>query len=63
MKTCSRFASLRAEHELEISCMTNHSHWHAGRPAATSSARQAISAKQRMARALSGHVQRCPECG
>lgn len=63
MKTCFRFASLRAEHELEISCMTNHSRWHAGRSAAKSSARQAIAAKQRMARALSGHVERCPECG
>lgn len=43
--------------------MLAHSKRYEGSPAAKSSAKQAASAKQRMARALSGHVGRCPECG
>ncbi|KOG74969.1 MULTISPECIES: hypothetical protein [Streptomyces] len=63
MKTCPRFATLREEYEREIGFLTAHSARHAGRPAAKSSAKHAASAKARMARALSGHVGRCPECG
>ena len=63
MKTCHQFASLREEYEREIGYMIAHSKRHAGRPAAKSSAKQAASAKARMARALTSHVGRCPECG
>ncbi|MEE1797356.1 hypothetical protein PUR57_01395 [Streptomyces sp. JV176] len=63
MKTCRRFTVIRSDFEREIRILTAHSARHAGRPAAKSSAKYAISAKQQMARALSGHVGRCPECG
>ncbi|MFD5163469.1 hypothetical protein ACFWMJ_36380 [Streptomyces hawaiiensis] len=63
MKTCHQFDTVRAEYEREINFMLAHSQRHAGRPAAKSSAKQASSTKQRMARALSSHVGRCPECG
>ncbi|MGV9963666.1 hypothetical protein ACWDU3_07045 [Streptomyces olivaceus] len=63
MKTCYRLNTLRAEYEREIGFMLAHSERHTGRPAAKSSAKQAASAKQRMARALNSHVGRCPECG
>ncbi|MFE2938511.1 hypothetical protein ACFXP3_39670 [Streptomyces sp. NPDC059096] len=63
MKTCRRFTLIHRQFEQEIRYLTAHSARHAGRPAAKSSATYAISAKQRMARALSGHVGRCPECG
>ncbi|MEU7033658.1 hypothetical protein ABZ958_08255 [Streptomyces sp. NPDC046237] len=62
MKTCPELASLRREYEREIGYMTAHSQRHAGKPAAKVSATQAASAKQRMARALSSHVGRCPKC-
>ncbi|MFK0099018.1 hypothetical protein [Streptomyces sp. NPDC091040] len=63
MKTCTRFNTVRAQFEREIGFMLARSERHAGKPAAKSSAYQAASAKQRMARALSTHVGRCPECG
>lgn len=63
MRTCHRFDTVRTQYEREISFMLAHSQRHAGRPAARSSAKQAASAKQRMARALSSHILRCPECG
>ncbi|MGV9789015.1 hypothetical protein [Streptomyces sp. NPDC003435] len=63
MKTCTRFTTLRAEYEREIKFMLAHSARHEGRPAAKSSAKQAVSTKARMARALNVHVGRCPECG
>ncbi|MGW2046258.1 hypothetical protein ACWCPF_13890 [Streptomyces sp. NPDC001858] len=63
MKTCQQFASLRHEYEREIGYLHAHSELHAGTAAARSSATQAKSTKARMARALSGHVGRCPECG
>ncbi|MFE6977038.1 hypothetical protein [Streptomyces sp. NPDC057682] len=63
MKTCRRFNTVRAQYEREIEFMLAHSERYAGRPAAKASAKQAASAKQRMARALSSHVGRCPECG
>ncbi|MCA1222287.1 hypothetical protein [Streptomyces sp. 8L] len=63
MKTCHRFETVRAQYEREIAFMLAHSERHAGRPAAKSSAKQAASTKQRMARALTSHVGRCPECG
>ncbi|MFG2703145.1 hypothetical protein [Streptomyces sp. NPDC048386] len=63
MKTCRQFETLRGEYEREIGYLSAHSERHAGRPAAKSSATTAASTKARMARALSGHVRRCPECG
>lgn len=63
MKTCRQFNTFRAEYEREIRFMQAHSERHNGRPAAKSSAKQAASMKQRMARALNSHVRRCPECG
>ncbi|WSQ12947.1 hypothetical protein OG604_37185 [Streptomyces sp. NBC_01231] len=63
MKTCRRFTTIRQEFEREIGFMDAHSERHAGRPAAKASAKHALSAKQQMAKALSGHVGRCPECG
>ncbi|MFJ6071634.1 hypothetical protein ACIQFU_12465 [Streptomyces sp. NPDC093065] len=63
MKTCHQFNTVHAEYEREIGFMLAHSERHAGRPAAKSSAKQAASAKRRMARALNSHVVRCPECG
>ncbi|GGS93240.1 hypothetical protein [Streptomyces chromofuscus] len=63
MKTCRRFATIRQEFEREIGFLSAHSERHAGRPAAKSSAKHALSAKQQMAKALSRHVGRCPECG
>ncbi|MFF8481935.1 hypothetical protein [Streptomyces antibioticus] len=63
MKTCRQFGTVRAEYQREIGFMLAHSARHDGRPAAKSSAKQAASAKRRMARALSSHVERCPECG
>ncbi|MFD8589855.1 hypothetical protein ACFV1B_09970 [Streptomyces sp. NPDC059637] len=63
MKTCPRFANLREEYEREIGYLNAHSERHAGKPSAKASAKHAASAKARMARALSGHVGRCLECG
>ena len=63
MKTCHQFDTVRAEYEREIGFMLAHSKRHEGRPAANTSAKQAASTKQRMARALNSHVGRCPECG
>nr|WP_181786336.1 hypothetical protein [Streptomyces phytophilus] len=63
MKTCAGFAALRAKYEREIGYLTAHSARHKGRPAARCSATQAASMKARMARALNGHLARCPECG
>ncbi|MHC5701986.1 hypothetical protein OTC26_011100 [Streptomyces tirandamycinicus] len=63
MKTCHQFNTVRAEYQREIGYMIAHSERHEGRPAAKSSAKQAASTKQRMARALTSHVARCPECG
>ncbi|MBZ3904484.1 hypothetical protein [Streptomyces griseiscabiei] len=63
MKTCRQFDTVRAEYEREIGFMLAHSQRHSGRPASKSSAKQAVATKQRMARALTSHVGRCPECG
>ncbi|MFF4256668.1 hypothetical protein ACFY1L_36330 [Streptomyces sp. NPDC001663] len=63
MKTCHQFDTVRAEYEREIGFMLAHSQRNEDRPAAKSSATRAASTKKRMARALSSHVGRCPECG
>lgn len=63
MKTCRRFTAIREDFEQEIGYLSAHAEQHAGTSAAKTSAKQALSAKQRMSRALSWHVERCPECG
>ncbi|MFJ6433306.1 hypothetical protein [Streptomyces sp. NPDC091416] len=63
MNTCRKFDTVRGEYEREIGYMLAHSKRYEGRPAAKSSAKQAASTKQRMARALNSHIGRCPECG
>ncbi|MBB0247257.1 MULTISPECIES: hypothetical protein [Streptomyces] len=63
MRTCPRFASLREEYEREIGYLSAHARQHAGKPSAKSSAKHAASTRARMARALNGHLERCPECG
>ncbi|TQE19722.1 hypothetical protein [Streptomyces ipomoeae] len=63
MRTCHRFSQIRQEFEQEIGFLANHSELHVGRPAAKISAKHAMSTKQHMAKALSRHIVRCPECG
>nr|WP_257230804.1 hypothetical protein [Streptomyces sp. UH6] len=63
MKPCPRFTRIRAGFERDIACLSAHSQRHADTPAAKTSATQALSLKQRMSRALVGHVERCLECG
>ncbi|MFI9755779.1 hypothetical protein [Streptomyces collinus] len=63
MRVCRRFTTIRDEFEREIDFLRSHSERHAGRPAAKASAYYARSAKGQMAKALSRHVGRCPECG
>lgn len=63
MKTCHRFSTIRAEYERDITFLAAHSARHTGRPVAKISAKNAVSTKQQMARALTRHVNRCPECG
>ncbi|MGW4345263.1 hypothetical protein ACWEL8_09320 [Streptomyces sp. NPDC004690] len=63
MKTCQRFTALRSEYEREIGYLSAHSERHVGKPSAKASATYAASARARMARALTTHVGRCPECG
>jgi hypothetical protein len=63
MRTCRRFAAIRKEYEREISFLSAHSERHAGKASAKSSAKYAASVKAQMARALSSHIGRCPECG
>lgn len=63
MKTCRHFKRLRLDYEREIGYRTAHSQRYAGTPAAKASAIAAKSTAALMARALSGHVSRCIECG
>ncbi|WP_263978913.1 hypothetical protein [Streptomyces aculeolatus] len=63
IRTCAGFTALQAVYEREIGYLKAHSVRHEGRPAARCSATQAASTKARMARALTSHLARCPECG
>nr|WP_079071527.1 hypothetical protein [Streptomyces yokosukanensis] len=63
MKTCRRFDVCREEFEREILFLSTHAQRHADRPSGKASALYASSAKRRMARALSNHINRCLECG
>lgn len=63
MKTCPRFASLKAGYERDITFLRNHAVRHEGSTAAKASTRHALTVKQNMARALTRHFKRCPVCG
>ncbi|WP_129287534.1 hypothetical protein [Streptomyces sp. GZWMJZ-114] len=59
---CRRFDTLRAEFEREIAYFSGHSARNRGTSAGKASATHAIDARRNMARALSTHTERCPEC-
>ncbi|MFJ2812179.1 hypothetical protein [Streptomyces sp. NPDC087294] len=63
MKTCHRFASIKAEFERDVSFLRGHAELHRGSASAKTSAKNAVSVKRNMARALNTHLDRCRECG
>ncbi|GLW02530.1 MULTISPECIES: hypothetical protein [Streptomyces] len=63
MKTCPKFTRIKAGFETEMGLMASHSARHAGTRPGKASAMMAAGSKQRMARALTQHYARCPECG
>ncbi|MFI1886026.1 hypothetical protein [Streptomyces jumonjinensis] len=63
MKTCPRFTRIKTGYEQDITYLRNHSERHEGKPSARVSAKHALGAKRAMARALTRHYERCPECG
>ncbi|MEU5159623.1 hypothetical protein AB0G74_08430 [Streptomyces sp. NPDC020875] len=63
MKTCHRFARIRASHERDIRGLLNHADRNSGRTAGKVSATRALGAKHAMAKALSRHFEHCRECG
>ncbi|MFD9223413.1 hypothetical protein ACFYXH_39965 [Streptomyces sp. NPDC002730] len=63
MKTCQRFTRIKSGFEQDIRFLRSHSERHQGTSPAKTSAKNAISVKQNMARALNRHLDHCPECG
>ncbi|WP_216586402.1 hypothetical protein [Streptomyces brasiliscabiei] len=63
MKTCRRFATIKADFERDVSFLRGHAERHQGSASAKSSAKSAVSMKRNMARALNTHLDRCRECG
>ncbi|MFI1890267.1 hypothetical protein [Streptomyces jumonjinensis] len=63
MKTCHRFARIRAGHERDIQGLLNHAALYPERTSGKVSSTRAAGAKYAMARALSRHFERCRECG
>ncbi|WP_405735037.1 hypothetical protein OG607_41765 [Streptomyces sp. NBC_01537] len=63
MKTCPRFTRIKSGYERDISYLRSHSERHQGTAPAKTSAKNAITVKRSMARALNRHFERCPECG
>lgn len=63
MKTCQRFASIKSGFEQDIRFLRGHAERYQGSAPAKTSAKNAISVKRNMARALNRHLDRCPECG
>jgi hypothetical protein len=63
MKICQRFARIRSGYEQDIRFLSNHSGRHQGTAPAKTSAKNALTAKRNMARALNRHLDHCPECG
>ncbi|WP_407836155.1 hypothetical protein ACE1OC_06460 [Streptomyces sp. DSM 116496] len=62
MKTCTRFADMKAGYERDIAFLRGHAARHEGSTAAKASTRHAWGVKQNMARALAKHFERCPLC-
>ncbi|MEU9397681.1 hypothetical protein AB0D86_47900 [Streptomyces sp. NPDC048324] len=56
-------SSIRSDFERDIRFLTAYAVRNAGTPRAKTSAKQAITVKRNMARAMSRHFARCPECG
>ena len=63
MKTCPRLSSIKSDFERDICFLTADAERNAGTPPAKTSAKQAITVKRNMARAMSRHFVRGPECG
>ncbi|MEU8482337.1 hypothetical protein [Streptomyces sp. NPDC048641] len=63
MKTCHRFDRIKAGFETDVRFLRGHAERHLGSPAAKTSAKNAVSVKRNMARALNTHLARCRECG
>ncbi|MBC9718412.1 hypothetical protein H9Y04_38405 [Streptomyces sp. TRM66268-LWL] len=63
MKTCHRFATIKAGFERDINFLRGHAERHRGSAPAKTSAKNAVSVRRNMARALNTHLARCPECG
>ncbi|MFE1836436.1 hypothetical protein [Streptomyces sviceus] len=59
MKTCHRFATIKADFERDARFLRGHAERHQG----SAPAKNAVSVKRNMARALNTHLDRCPECG
>ncbi|QYX76486.1 hypothetical protein K1J60_08155 [Streptomyces akebiae] len=63
MRTCPRMSHIKSDFEKDIRFLTAYAERKAGTPSAKTSAKQAITLKGNMARAMSRHFARCPECG
>ncbi|MFC7908324.1 hypothetical protein [Streptomyces nigra] len=63
MKTCHRFATIKADFERDARFLRGHAEHHKGSAPAKTSAKNAVSVKRNMARALNTHLDRCRECG
>ncbi|MDX3523327.1 hypothetical protein [Streptomyces scabiei] len=63
MKTCPRLARIRSDFEKDIRFLTAYAERNVGTAPAKTSAKHAITVRQNMARAMSRHFARCPECG
>ncbi|MFD5914354.1 hypothetical protein ACFWHL_37170 [Streptomyces massasporeus] len=63
MKTCQRLAHIKASFEQDIRFLHAHAERHEGSAPAKTSAKNAMSVKRNMARALHRHLDRRPECG
>ncbi|MCB5905900.1 hypothetical protein [Streptomyces pinistramenti] len=63
MKTCHRFARIRADYEREAAYLRNYAARNENSPRAKTSTKRAYLTRRRMARALSSHVTHCLECG
>jgi hypothetical protein len=63
VRTCQRFARIKADFEQDIAFLLNHSQRHQGETSAKVSHTTALGARQRMAKALNRHLAHCRECG
>lgn len=63
MRTCERFTRIKTGYERDIRFLSNHAERYQGAASAKTSAKNAITVKRSMARALNRHVERCLQCG